>query len=479
MERDEIRALMARDPESIVTLIVHLEETIALLEARIAELEHQLHQNSTNSSRPPSSDGFKRPTKRRKPGKNPPGGKKGHKGHTLEFIDNPDVVETHRASVCEGCGASLAGVPPTTVERRQVSDIPPPRIYVTEHRGEAVICPRCGQKHAAPFPDDVSSPLQYGPYIRSLMVYLCIYQLVPYDRACEFFGDVYGREPSKGTLIAAAADCSNNLVEVEAGIKELLLNEPALNVDETGMRVNGKRKWLHSASTAHLTFYAHHDNRGTKAMDEIGIIPQYGGVLIHDCWRSYFRYTCSHALCNAHLLRELEGISENYGQKWSDALKDLLIEILNAVRAAPDAATSLDPFQIEEYSRRYVAILESGREENPISLNPEQKGKRGRVKKTRAQNLIARCGDHKEDFLRFMTDFRVPFTNNQAERDVRMVKVQQKISGTFRSTEGPSNFCRIRGYISTVKKNRRPVLEAIRGAFEENPFTPDAVYWST
>ena len=485
MEYDEVCKRLENDPE-VLAFIKHsqtekyeLKEYCASLEARIAELERQINQNSKNSSRPPSTDGFKRVPKKRKKGKNPPGGQKGHKGNTMEFTKEPDFIEEHRASICEGCGASLDGVEPITVEKRQVNDIPPPEIYVTEHVGESVICPHCGQYHAAPFPAHVKSPLQYGPYIRALMVYLCIYQLIPYDRASEFFSDVYGRAPSKGTIIKTCSDCSEKLVDVEEKIKEHLLKKHVLHADETGMQVNGKREWVHTVSDEKLTFYAHHKKRGSVAIDEMGIIPQFSGVLVHDCWAPYFRYTCTHALCNAHLLRELEGISENFSQNWSVAMQNLLIEILEEIRETPENVISLSPERIRDYEERYDAILRMGDEENPISTIPEQKKKRGRPKKTKPQNLIARFRLYKENILRFIKDFRVPFTNNQAERDVRMVKVQQKISGTFRSTEGASNFCRIRGYISTVKKNAVPVLESIRGAFGGNPFTPTEVYRPT
>ena len=485
MEYDEVCKRLEHDPEllafvnHLLTENFELKKYCASLEARIAELERQINQNSKNSSKPPSTDGFKRVTKKRKKGENPPGGQKGHKGHTLEFTSNPDFVEVHKASICEGCGASLAGVKPISVEKRQVSDVPPPVIYVTEHVGESVICPHCGQYHTAPFPPHVNGPLQYGPYIRALMVYLCIYQLVPYDRTSEFFSDVYGRGPSKGTIIKACSDCSKNLVDVEEKIKQQLLKKHVLHADETGMQVNGKRKWVHTVSDEKLTFYAHHKKRGSVAIDEMEIIPQFNGVLVHDCWSPYFRYPCTHALCNAHLLRELEGVSENCNQKWSGIMQDLLIEILEEVRETSKTAASLSPERIREYEERYDATLRMGEKENLIPTNSEQKKKRGRPKKTKPQNLIARFWLHKENILRFMKDFRVPFTNNQAERDVRMVKVQQKISGTFRSEEGASNFCRIRGYISTVKKNAVPVLESIRGAFGGNPFTPTDVYGLT
>ena len=322
MDFENVCERLKDDPEVLAFVIkiytenLELKKYCAKLEARIAELERQLNQNSKNSSRPPSTDGFKRVTKKRKKGENPPGGKKGHKGHTLEFTDNPDFTKNHRPSLCENCGASLDGVKPASVEKRQVTDISLPTMHVTEHVGESVICSHCGHYNAATFPDHVKSPLQYGPIIRALMVYLSIYQLIPYDRLSEFFSDVYGRGPSKATIIKACSDCFEKLKDVEEEIKQELLKGHVLHADETGMQVNGKREWLHTASSDRLTYYAHHKKRGTEAIDDMDIIPQYNGVLVHDCWSSYFGYTCTHALCNAHLIRDLEGTSENFGLEW-------------------------------------------------------------------------------------------------------------------------------------------------------------------
>ncbi|HIJ05915.1 MAG: Transposase [Methanomicrobiales archaeon 53_19] len=271
------------------------------------------------------------------------------------------------------------------------------------------------------------------------------------------------------------ADCATNLEGFEHRVKHLLSEAPILNVDETGLRVNGKREWLHTASTDLLTLYGHHSKRGGKAMDAIGVLPAFKGIMVHDCWLPYFKYPCEHAVCNAHILRDLKGISENFGQNWSDAMQDLLIEIHVAVQETPESAESLPKVEIEKFQRRFENIIETGIAENPPSSQPDPK-KRGRQKKTRAQNLIERCQKYRTEILRFMTDFRVPFTNNLAERDIRMVKVQQKISGSFRSVEGVANFCRVRGYISTIKKNEGSILAAIKGAFRRNPFMPIATH---
>ena len=304
------------------------------------------------------------------------------------------------------------------------------------------------------------------------MVYLCTYQLLPYERAAEIFSDLYGCSPVKATLMKSISDCATNLEEFENQVKHLLSEASVLCADETGLRVEGKREWLHTASTDRLTLYGHHLKRGSEAMDAIGVLPEFNGTMVHDCWSPYFGYACTHAVCNAHILRDLQGISENYDQKWSDELHDLLLEIYAAVKEAPESAISLEEDEMEDFRRRFDQILDSGEKENPQPPPPVQQGKHGRKKRTRAENLILRCRRYRDEILRFMTDFRVPFTNNLAERDIRMVKVQQKISGTFRSREGATNFCRVRGYISTVRKNGEAVLMAIGGAFRGEPFMP-------
>ena len=448
----------------------------AQLKARIAELEARLNQNSGNSSKPPSTDGFVRPKSPRKKGEKPPGGQKGHTGHTLEMVDNPDQIVNHTAPVCQGCGALLEQVTPDTTERRQVFDIPQPKIIVTEHRVEHKTCPACGLSNQGKFPEDVKYPVQYGKNLKSLMVYLCIFQLLPYARIGEFFSDLFGHSVSKATLVKAVSECSQNLTDYEDRIRVLLAGAEILHVDETGMRVGGIRQWLHVASTELLTIYGHHRKRGSEAMDAMQILPRFTGVMIHDFWSPYFKYLSRHALCNAHIIRELRGISENYGQKWCDCLHDLIYEIKEDVDTARLAASSLSPQQRATFEERYSQILEAGIDENPSIALSEPIAKRGRKKQSKAKNLLDRCQKFQREILSFMHDFTIPFTNNLAERDIRMIKVQQKISGTFRSEEGAVNFCRVRGYISTVKKHDRPVLSSLVSVFEGSPFMPTAAH---
>ena len=478
-KRAEILELCNTDPEVIITLIETYETRITHLEACIAELEARQNQNSKNSSKPPSTDTYTRPQSPRKRGERSPGGQKGHKGHTLTKVDVPDEIIVHTVPICEDCGASLESEVPVKVEWRQVHDIPQPKIIITEHRVESKRCPHCGRNNRAEFPPDVLYPVQYGQYLKALMVYLCIFQLLPYDRVSEFFSDLFGRSLSKATLVKAVSECSQNLMGVEERIRELLAGAQVLNVDETGMRVVGIRQWLHVASTELLTIYAHHRKRGSEAMDDMQILPRFRGVMVHDFWSPYFHYLSLHALCNAHIIRELRGISENYGQKWSDQLHDLIYEIKEAVDTTRHTSSSLDHQLKTDFEERYSRILEAGMEENPVLPLSGPIAKRGRKKQSKAKNLLDRCQKYRNEILMFMDDFTIPFTNNLAERDIRMTKLQQKISGTFRSEEGAANFCRVRGYISTVKKHNLPVMTSLVRAFERAPFMPSAAHRST
>ena len=478
VNREEILELCRTNPEAIVDIIerqdriiTQLTEKIVQLEARITELEARLNRSSRNSSQPPSMDGFRRPQSPRKKGERPPGGQKGHKGQTLEMVENPDKTEVHSVLTCDGCGAALEDEKPVKVERRQVHDAEF-KIMVTEHRAEHKQCPHCGRVNRADFPSDVEFPIQYGRNLKALMVYLCIYQLVPYDRVREIFSDIFGRSLSTGTLVNAVRDCHQNLAGVEEHIRQLLTEAEVLHVDETGMRVTGIRQWLHVASTDCLTWYGHHRKRGKLATDDMQILPRFKGTMVHDFWAPYFRYPSRHALCNAHLLRELKGISENYQQSWSEDLHALILEIKHEVDSVRAHSCSLNPSKIEDFEERYCRIIEQGLNEIPLPANSDSPGKRGRKKQSKAKNLLDRCKKFPREILAFMNNFSIPFSNNLAERDIRMAKLQQKISGTFRSEAGAAAFCRIRGYLSTVKKNEQPVLTSLVNAFQGIPLTP-------
>jgi transposase len=372
-------------------------------------------------------------------------------------------------SCCKECGHTLENVEVKAYERRQVFDIPPVNLIVTEHRSQIKTCLHCGSSNKAVFPESVKYPVQYGPNILASAVYCKNHHFIPYERISEFFDDIMGIKICPATIIKAERECFQNLEEFESVIREKLLASPVIHCDETGMKIEGKRHWLHVASNDKYTCYFAHSKRGSEAINAMGILPEFKGVAVHDGWKPYNNYDCDHALCNAHLLRELTGIEENYKQQWAKEMNELLTDMKKYADECKEQIQELDFEQIKALEERFDAIISRGIEENPLSLNPEKKGKRGKSPKTKARNLLERFIEHKEKILRFLTDLKVPFENNQAERDVRMMKLQQKISGTFRTIQGAEAFCRIRAYISTIRKNGLPVLEGIIAALKGAP----------
>jgi transposase len=455
-----------------------LQERLGEAEGRARQAEARLKQNSQNSSRPPSTDMVRpAPKSLRKPSERRPGGQPGHPGATLSPVAKPDQVVRHGVQTCAQCRRSLADQSPDGWVKRQVFDVPAPRIEVTEHQAEVKICRDCGHRNQGEFPPDVQHPVQYGSRLKSLSVYLANYQFLAYERQEEFFRDVLGHPISQGTLVHFNQECSEKLQEAEQAIREGIARAPISHHDETGVYIDKKRQWLHVASTAHRTAYFTHPKRGKEAMDEMGILPRKkaDSRAIHDHWESYYQYeNCRHGLCNAHHLRELTFVEEEYAQAWATKMKRLLVRMKKAVEEAQERGEDhLAPRRIRRYERAYDRILREGFESNPAPEVPEGTPKRrGRKKQSKPKNLLDRLDQDRQDVLAFMYDFRVPFDNNLAERDVRMTKTKQKISGCFRSELGARAFCRIRGYISTARKNGVAILEAIRRAFTGSPFVP-------
>jgi len=450
-------------------IISRQSKDIKMLKKRIKALEGRFNQNSTNSSKPPSTDWFKKKINLRKKTGRSPGGQKGHRGHNLKMVETPDSIIVHEVSACTGCGRSLEDISADGYKKRQVFDLPPIEIKVEEHRAEEKICPHCGQINRAPFPEGIDQPAQYGPAVKAYAVYLNQYQLLPYDRIRELFLDLFGTGLSAGTIVNANRTCSVALKPVEEMIKDKITASGVVHFDETGLYTEQKRWWLHVASTDNLTYYGCHPKRGAAATDDIDILPNFSGVAIHDGWDSYFKYECGHGLCNAHHLRELRGIQESCKQKWASDMASLLVEIKECVDKRKIALDRLEEHEIDGFKDRYDKIIARGLAKNPPVKKRDGPKKRGRIKQSKATNLLLRLKKHRKETLLFMYDFDVPFENNLAERDIRMVKVQQKISGTFRSAEGAGTFCRIRGYISTVKKNSLSVIDAIESAFKGDP----------
>ena len=435
---EEIRAIYRQGEEAVVELILQLVKLNNEMESRIQVLEDQIAKNSRNSGKPPSSDGYKKlaPKSLRKRHGRKSGGQPGHPGKTLKAVVYPDQIEVHHVVECKKYQRSLEDVKVVEHEQRQIFDIPIIKIEVSEHQREIKICLYCGEKNKADFPETVTQPVQYGPEIKGLAVYLNQYQLIPLERTAEILEALYGHPVSEASLIAASKETVKQIEAVNEAIKkQITMEEKVVHFDETGLRMEGKTHWLHSASTEKLTHYRVHRKRGQQAMNEIDILPNLQGYAIHDGWESYNKYSVRHGLCNVHHLRKLNFLLERYPQDWVEPMADLLITIKETVDQAKEKqAISLADKQVIDFSKEYDRLVEEGLKANP-QRKPEEGilKKRGRVKQAPARNLLLIFKTKKDAVLAFMYDFQVPFDNNLAERDIRMMKVKQKISGCFRT----------------------------------------------
>ena len=454
-----------------------LREQVALLAAEVQELRGRLAKDSHNSSKPPSSDGLGRKTRslRRRSG-NKPGGQLGHRGETLRLEATPDAVVAHRPTRCATCLAEL-GTEALVVaqERRQVVDLPPGlRLVVTEHQALHVRCPACQQVSVGAFPAEAASRAQYGPRLRALGVYLFEQQLVPYGRVRTLRADLFGASLSVGTLLSWVQQAARVLQPVETAIKAALGQAGVLHSDESGVRQAGHLAWAHVTSTPRLTHYAVHPQRGSPATDTIGILPTYRGVSVHDGWKPYRTHTqCRHALCNIHHLRELTFLEEVYQQAWATDLKALLLEMKAATQTARAAHQTHLPAAVRDACvARYQALVAAGLAANPPPVRPPGPRRRGRLKQSPARNLLERLALDQDQVLAFLDDLAIPFDNNQAERDLRMLKVQQKVSGSFRSSRGAAAFARVRGYLSSLAKQGLALLPALEAVFAGTPLYP-------
>ena len=470
-KREELEQL---EKNEVIDLFLMLQEQLVQMDARLQQLEDQVAKDSSNSSKPPSSDGLSKPRTRslRKSKGRKPGGQPGHEGHTLEMKSEPDHVKVHELSSCPHCSTDLSAVVAAEHRRRQVYDVPPVQIEVTEHQAEIKHCPSCQQTVEASFPTGVTQPVQYGPRLKAQASYLNNYQLIPVARTCELLGDFYGHSPSwafiKQANQAVEAGISPSLAEIE----RLLTLAKLVHCDESGLRVEGQLHWIHSVSTEWLTLYNLHRKRGREAMYEIGILPQLTEWMMHDHWASYLAFeACNHAFCNAHHLRELQFITDRYEQSWAVDMAELLCDIKCEVDESAAEANSFPSDRLAHFDAQYDAILQRGFEVNPAP-DPSTAKKRGRPKQSPPKNLLDRLQKHKAGTLAFMYDFDIPFDNNLAERDIRMVKLKQKISGTFRTTTGANTFCAIRSYISTVRKQGGNVISALHDSLTGQPFIP-------
>lgn len=482
-QKAEIRRLEQTVANKDVELI-EVHQLNRQLQSRIRELEKSLEaeqsgdpspaveirRDSHNSNQPPSLDlpwiKPKRTRSLRQRTGLKVGGQPGHPGATLSQVSTPNQIIIHTIDNCSQCNTSLQAVKATRFFRRQVFEIENGSMSVVEHQTPLLACPTCGSVSRGKFPLAVKAPVQYGASVLSRTLYLHLYQLLPVARTQEAMRDLFGCDISQASIQHAARSCSDKLIRCEQRIKAAIRESDVIGADETGIRINGTNAWVHVARTDTLTHLASHTHRGKAAFDAIGILNQFKGTLVRDGWFSYKQYEqCQHSLCNAHLLRDLIyiGEAEPPHKEWTDALAKLLIEIKDAVETARnDSQTELTGELRKDFSHRYGELTATA--EAVMRGSPEQKSSG-----LTARKLLNRFIRNKAEVLRFMTDLNVPFDNNGAERDLRMLKLQQKIAGCFRTTEGVQTFCRVRSYLSSARKQGRSLLTALESALKGKP----------
>lgn len=448
-----VEAILAKD-NTLSDSTRSLLEVLVLIVTLMAD---RLNLSSRNSSKPPSSDP-NREKKRRKKGDKKPGGQNGHTGKTLEKADNPDKIEVLKVDQAKLPKGQYTEV---GYEARQVFNIEISRV-VTEYQAQ-ILEDENGNRFTADFPAGINQPVQYGTTVKAHAVYMSQFQLIPYDRMRDYFADQLGIPVSAGSFFNFNRQAYDLLETFEALAKQKLIDSNLAHADETGVNINGDRWWLHCCSNDLWTYLYPHEKRGTEAMDEIGILPNFKGILCHDHWKPYYRYDCTHSLCNAHHLRELTRAWEHDKQAWAKEMHELL-ETIN--RKVLDADGVLSTYMQQKFRKKYRDIIAAAEKECPPPSESRKKGQKGRIKRSKSRNLLERLRDFENDVLRFMTIVEVPFSNNLGERDIRMTKVQQKISGCFRSQEGANIFCRIRSYLSTCRKHNISSSDALELLFD-------------
>ncbi|CAK0740031.1 transposase [Gammaproteobacteria bacterium] len=448
--------------EALKKLLKRAYEKIAQLEAENAEFRRRLGMDSSNSHKPPSSDGLKKkpikPAFPKEEGRRN-GGQKGHEGKTLRQVENPDRIEVHLPGKCQNCGRSFSSEEEyQVIGSRQEFDLPQPKLEVTEHRIGQIEC--CGVKQEGNYPAGIDAPVQYGPGVRALVTMLDVDHKMPLEQICTLFEDIYGYNLNSATVLETLKSGYEQASPLEEASKARLLEEPVVHFDETGLRVRGKLYWLHTATTARDTYLFVHEKRGQKALDSTAsVIKDFTGTAVHDCWAPYFKYTkAHHTLCGAHLLRELKGLQEN-GSQWAGEMHAFLMELYKMPHAIAEAAA-------EAVRKRYREILEHAESEEPL---PIATGKRGRPKQSTGRNLLDRLRLYQNGVLAFALEAGVPFTNNQAERDLRPSKVKQKVSGGFRTESGAHIYARLQGVISTFRKRGKNIFAHLRELFSPRP----------
>src|SRR5258706_1176997 len=471
MTQEERIAKLEQEHAELRAQLAEAYQQISQLAERLQRVEGQLAKDSHNSSKPPSSDGpGRKPWRQRQRSEKPTGGQPGHTGGTLMPVASPDEVVHHRPVVCAHCQQSLEGVAGQLKVRRQVFDLPEIRLVVREHQVEEVCCPACQQVSRASFPQGVEAPVQYGPKVRALAVYLHEYQLVPLARVSELLADLCACEVSEGAVLRWVECAAQRLAPTVERIADWLSVSPLQHADETGVRIAGKLHWLHVNSTRFLTHLAWHSRRGRKALEDIGIWPRFRGRAMRDRWARYDYYACAHSICGAHLVRDCVYVSEQEQQTWAAAMTYLLLSMAAAATEWRKLGAAAVPAEERDaWIAQYFDLVASGFAAQPLPSAEDVPKRGGRRKQSAAKNLLDELLRRAEQVLAFLDDLSIPFTNNQAERDLRMVKVQQKVAGTFRSEDGATAFCRIRSYLSTMRKQGHPMLAALAAVFAGHP----------
>ena len=451
-------------------VIKELKQTVQQLTDKVQKLENQLSKNSSNSSKPPSSDGFQKPNRTkslREESDKKSGGQRNHIGKTLQQVKTPDYVVVHSPKSCYLCGHNLTSVNDgkECEIKRQVFDIPEPKIEITEHRISEKICPCCGEASKGLFPENITAPTQYGERTQTLAAYFSHQHFMPFERLAQAFQDIFDIEISQGTLANLDAKLFKKLECFEHNLKNNLINSPVLHFDETGIRCNKTTNWMHVTSSASATFFGVHSKRGKEAINSFDIMPNFKGIAMHDHWKPYFSYkNIQHLLCNAHHLRELTFIFEHENEEWANDMKKLLL-LAKQMTEKHSEERSLPSEKIEYILKQYNKIIFHGFLYHE-KLSPMLQKKYGKQKQRLGKNLLNRLANYQKSVLAFIFDFTLPFTNNQGERDIRMVKVKQKISGSFRKMSRLKIFCRIRSYISTARKQNWNIFKAIIKAIQ-------------
>jgi len=478
MNYEEAVDFCKNNPEIAAHIIMEIEKLKEIIQQQndeIKRLQSIISKDSSNSSKPPSTDNkltkeSKTSNKKSKMSRKR-GGQKGHKGVNLKMVSDPDYTVQLSVDKCH-CGCDLSEVKSSRVVKRQIFDIPEIKMEVTEYEQHTRICPKCKRVNKASFPDTLKASVQYGENLKSLIAYCNSYQMLPYARISEMIEDFTSHKISTGTIYTILQSYYDKLESYEENIKGLLLQEKVIHCDETGISIKGKLHFTHVISSSLLTYYMLHAKRGKVAINEMGILPDYHGICVHDHWSAYYSYKCQHSYCNAHYLRELTFIAEQEKEIWAQNMHKLLRTMNKTVyKAKKRGKTALPARQLNYFLSCYDKICKSALVYYPPP-KPKTTKSKGRTRQPKGKNLLDRLVKYRNETLRFLTDFAVPFTNNLAERDLRMIKVKQKISGTFASFRGGEIFNRIRGYISTVKKNNRHVLEELKNGLSGNVYSP-------